>query len=372
MVTLSTTDGLPRHTKDSLTVYLLGPGFGESAVVLLPRGKTMVVDCCGDRTAGLLVELGIRQIDLLVVSHPDLDHIRGVAALCKHFSPKRVWRYPAGGLVRELLAGWVRLLPDQRKLAEVSDAHATLEELQIEGRAVEAATGTRSFTDDQAGYRITSIAPTMCDVALARKSIRSLVTSDADELVLADWVEGFLAGERHLPDRPNLVSLAVSIRWHGVTLVFGADVENGSDKYPSSGWKGVIQDLREEGLVELVQGVDFVKVAHHGSVGAFYEDAWSLHSRRYGGKSKPIAVLAPFSPGKGLPDSETLSSVRPHASHLGITANARECFERSERTGWSPIETNALATDDENLIAVRFRSGGQRVLSAARGARFFS
>ncbi len=37
---------LPRPERDKITLYVFGPGVGESQVVALPDGKWIVVDTC--------------------------------------------------------------------------------------------------------------------------------------------------------------------------------------------------------------------------------------------------------------------------------------------------------------------------------------
>jgi beta-lactamase superfamily II metal-dependent hydrolase len=89
-----------------LSLYLLGPGVGESIVLVMPDDRVVVVDSCEragtNIPARLLTELQIKQIDLLIVTHPDLDHVKGLTELLA-FSPARVWRYPFA-LLREILA----------------------------------------------------------------------------------------------------------------------------------------------------------------------------------------------------------------------------------------------------------------------------
>jgi glyoxylase-like metal-dependent hydrolase (beta-lactamase superfamily II) len=68
-----------------LTAYFFGPGFGESAVLHMPDGRWVVIDCCVEDgvclPAALLDQLGAQKIDLLILAHPDLDHVRGVELL---------------------------------------------------------------------------------------------------------------------------------------------------------------------------------------------------------------------------------------------------------------------------------------------------
>jgi mRNA degradation ribonuclease J1/J2 len=167
LIELMTHADVPRPGSDRLVLYLLGPGFGESQIVAFPDGKWMVVDC-GVRTrsnwsARLLRHLGCQKIDLLVITHPDIDHIRGIPELIKQFSVERVWRYPSGRSLRDLLARWTEQETSKRKrrLAEVRDLHSAIKNL-IEKRNIvrEVSASTRSWPPGDSPYRVTCIAPT--------------------------------------------------------------------------------------------------------------------------------------------------------------------------------------------------------------------
>ena len=137
MIEIATDAGLPRPGPDRLVLYVLGPGFGESQIVAFPDGRWMVVDGCvraGLNRAGLnlplslLEHLGCRAVDLLVVTHPDLDHIRGVPQLIERFPPERVWMYPAARSLRNLIVRWTERAPAGRrhKLAALRDLHVNM------------------------------------------------------------------------------------------------------------------------------------------------------------------------------------------------------------------------------------------------------
>ncbi|MBN2201302.1 DNA internalization-related competence protein ComEC/Rec2 [bacterium] len=74
-------------------------GQGDAGLFLFPGGKTMLIDAgpaspsfdCGDRTlAPFLRRTGIRRLDILILTHPHLDHVGGAAALLEHFPVGRV------------------------------------------------------------------------------------------------------------------------------------------------------------------------------------------------------------------------------------------------------------------------------------------
>jgi competence protein ComEC len=85
-----------------LHLTFLDVGQGDSLLLRFPRGSTMLVDAgglagssgfdIGDRVvAPVLREKGIRQLDYVVLTHGDPDHIGGAAAIVREFRPREVW-----------------------------------------------------------------------------------------------------------------------------------------------------------------------------------------------------------------------------------------------------------------------------------------
>lgn len=90
-----------RYFHQDLRVTFLDVGQGDAAVVELPGSQVMVIDGGGfaseDFDAGeailapFLWSRKIGQVDILVMSHPQLDHYGGLAFLAEHFSPRELW-----------------------------------------------------------------------------------------------------------------------------------------------------------------------------------------------------------------------------------------------------------------------------------------
>jgi competence protein ComEC len=70
-----------------LTVTFLDVGQGDAAVVRTPDGATVLIDAGPDEpeVARDLARLGVRRIDLAVVSHAHADHVRGFPAIFARF-----------------------------------------------------------------------------------------------------------------------------------------------------------------------------------------------------------------------------------------------------------------------------------------------
>jgi competence protein ComEC len=79
--------GTVEVTQDLMTVAVMDVGQALSVVVVAPDGTSLVYDAgrSGDRVESLLIpylhELGVDEIDYLVLSHPDQDHIGGMPRL---------------------------------------------------------------------------------------------------------------------------------------------------------------------------------------------------------------------------------------------------------------------------------------------------
>lgn len=79
--------------KNELRVAFLDVGQGDSSVVELPDGKTMVIDTgrTGWETSYYLHYRGKRTIDYLVLTHVHPDHIGGLDRVVRKFSVKEIW-----------------------------------------------------------------------------------------------------------------------------------------------------------------------------------------------------------------------------------------------------------------------------------------
>ena len=84
----------------SLELHVLDVGQGTCQVLTLPGGQVMVVDAGGLRSTldvgkavvgPFLRSLGTTSIDILALSHPEHDHMGGMASLLRQFKVKEFW-----------------------------------------------------------------------------------------------------------------------------------------------------------------------------------------------------------------------------------------------------------------------------------------
>src|SRR4030043_431414 len=79
--------------KKELTITYLDVGQGDSSVIELPDGKTMVIDTgrTGRETAPFLKYRGEKTVDALILSHIHPDHTGGLDYILKRFKVKELW-----------------------------------------------------------------------------------------------------------------------------------------------------------------------------------------------------------------------------------------------------------------------------------------
>ncbi|MER3402840.1 MAG: MBL fold metallo-hydrolase [Armatimonadota bacterium] len=86
----------------SLQVVFFDVGQGDSALIRLPNGKTMLIDGGPPQAGRVLVaklrQYGVSRLDWVVGTHPHSDHIGGLIAVLKAFPVEEVWD---SGLVYE-------------------------------------------------------------------------------------------------------------------------------------------------------------------------------------------------------------------------------------------------------------------------------
>ena len=83
----------PGPAPGRLIARFLDVGQGDSELIQLPDGETILIDS-GDRgahTNELLGKYGVRQIDLIIATHPHADHIGDMREVMRQFNVKEFW-----------------------------------------------------------------------------------------------------------------------------------------------------------------------------------------------------------------------------------------------------------------------------------------
>ncbi|GAA0441225.1 ComEC/Rec2 family competence protein [Lentibacillus halophilus] len=86
---------IPLHAQESdLDVHFIDVGQGDSILIETPSGKNILIDGgrpkAGKKVVTFLKKQGVGKIDLMVATHPDIDHIGGLITVMKTFEVKRM------------------------------------------------------------------------------------------------------------------------------------------------------------------------------------------------------------------------------------------------------------------------------------------
>lgn len=78
-----------------LRYYAVDVGQGDCSLFVLPDGRNILFDAgprsSARKTANYIKSCGVKQIDLLVASHPHEDHIGGMKEILSRFPVKQIW-----------------------------------------------------------------------------------------------------------------------------------------------------------------------------------------------------------------------------------------------------------------------------------------
>ena len=292
------TNGAPEP--DEIEVSLVGPGYGECALVHIGNQRWVIVDSCKDadgKAAPLsyLNDLGVNpaeSICLIVATHWHDDHIRGMAELVEA-CPRAIFCCAAVLLRDEFLTRLGALegsaeTPKGYNMRELFNVMSQLEK--------------RSVTPSHATVDRRLYAQDNCEVW-------SLSPSDAAFntflLRLGSLFPGVGEPKRRIPSlRPNDTSVVVLIDMGEATVLLGADLEQ-------TGWMAILDDDQR---VDVKASV--FKVPHHGSENARVDRVWTEMLQE-----SPVAILAPWRRGgASLPTGDGIRAILQFTDEAYITA----------------------------------------------------
>jgi len=82
------------QASENMDVHFINVGQGDSMFIETPSGQNILIDGgppeAGEKVVKYLKERGIDQLDLLIVTHPDKDHIGGLLQVMDHLTIKKV------------------------------------------------------------------------------------------------------------------------------------------------------------------------------------------------------------------------------------------------------------------------------------------
>ncbi|KHE93778.1 MAG: hypothetical protein SCABRO_00455 [Candidatus Scalindua brodae] len=157
----------------------------------------------------------------------------------------------------------------------------------------------------------------------------------------------------------NLISVALVLKLGNLQVVFGSDVEEGTNN--ETGWSGIVSNINEPSL-----WAHLVKVPHHGSENAHNDLAW----KKFCSKGKPIALISPFLKGSVvLPKVNDLQRIKALSHKVGITGyinlktRLKKYYTREVvRSINSTVRTMKIIEKPKKpgLIRVRYKLDGTR------------
>ena len=343
---------LPTIDPKALQIFVFGPGTGELVVVRSPPDDWMVLDGCSARSAGygrLLLEHYQAQPTLIVLSHPHLDHARGLADVIDRATrgrPQADW--PVIGMVAP---SQTTGSGDLRDLGAHYDGGIAEEAVSAILTCWETAPQCRSdlpqgLTLQLGASKLTVVGPSPA----ARNQAWARVK----------------AGQAF---NPNTIATALLLEWQGQRVLLGSDLVEA----PGGGWTEAVGALSGGWPASAV-----VKVPHHGSAAAIHHAAVVPA----GAATPPELVVTPFAPQR-LPKPNAgggLAVLLSHAPHVHLTALPVAYAEQ----GVSPdrVSLGALASAPRGLgrspptpgfpdcfVAVELRPGaGPPVVSHGPGS----
>jgi hypothetical protein len=296
-----------------LEVYVCGPGFGETVVLMWQEGGTRcaaLVDCFAGPRGQFLIswlqELGVDHLSFVVASHPHVDHIFNMYHVLARYQGEigRFWWW--GGM------GEIDTITYFRKLAGKFPENSN--HLSARAKAIEQLLIERARQLTQYGKPPQEIMGEVMAVyplpAMAGSALRALSLSPwADQRlnymrIVAEGIKPHgVIEDTHR--EMNLISSALLVTYGSAQVVLGGDVEQ-------SNWK----DLRNSGRCPALSPC-VVKVSHHGSSTGRIDEMWS-EGGFFGRQDRaPVAVLTPW---RGtLPEKSVIDEIRGAGCKVCVT-----------------------------------------------------
>lgn len=319
-----------------ITLIGTGGGYGETVLIHLGQRQWVVIDSCKDPRSGTilgleyLTSLGVNlatEVKLIICTHWDDDHIRGVSALLAACE-SAVFCISAVNDQDQFL----RLVSlDFEKLNKLGALTSTKEFMAclevIEGRELP----LRKAVQDKNLY----------SSVLNGERVEVFSLSPSDESIrlydfeIARLVREFGPPERKMIQSPNEKSIVVMLKLGKHRAILGADLEvTGSNL---TGWECILQNC-----TSIDKKSSYVKISHHGSENGYHVDIWNNLL-----ESDPQSTLTPWNKNKGLPQPDMVNKYKSHTPHLYITSDTKSTGPKKrssdiekvlDRLGYKPRE----------------------------------
>jgi len=298
-------------------IIVFGPGYGESIILFLPGLGWGIIDSCTvtfkkktyNPALEYLKALNVKGLAFIILTHPHLDHYKGLAEIVDHYLGRidRICYYSGEGL-REYRAYLARKSilsePGLKSLAFILDHFKKAKEHGA--NIVKISERTEIIRKREFGDHIIemiALSPSEDSIKAYCEKLYDCIPNDDSSPI------------KNIKDRDqNLISTAIWCKIDDRTFIFGSDLENGFSIH--SGWNGVLNNIDSPNLSS-----SFVKIPHHGSPNAYDEKLWKAICKL----GKPNSVVTPFSSTKKspLPNRDVLEKIKDYSKEVYITSQAK-------------------------------------------------
>jgi len=230
---------------DAFWVGFIDVGQGDSALINLPDGKKIMIDCgAGSEFAtksiqNFLQKTKVDKIDYLILTHPDDDHVAGALNVINNVS--------VGQLFTPLVC-----------LQNLFPAYDSVIKLSQE-KQIPISTSERKVILKGEDYFVAILSP--ANVQDRDSSYRDFNMSPNPTETLA-----------------NDISSVVFIEYKGVSFLFTGDISSKQENKILDNYKSGVynREFASSNVSVSLEGVDFLKVAHHGSIDSSSENFLKL------------------------------------------------------------------------------------------------
>lgn len=318
-------NSLPRD--DEIEVSVFGPGYGESLLIHVGKGRWIAVDSCIDhasrrpRPLRYLEELGVdanTAIHIVVASHWHDDHVRGMHELFKTASSAYFICSPALTGVEFLALADLYASDSSHTPRGPRELYRCLTETAARGKSsgrqiLKLAIADRPLwaVDTTINVRLTALSPSD---EMSRRSLAFMAQA------LAAIKRG-AKEDRLIESSPNDVAVALRLDVQDRAILLGSDLEEEGNLLV--GWSAVLDSAaaRERRSTAF-------KVAHHGSRSGHHDGVW-----RDLLEDGPLSLLTPFRWGRHrIPTPDDRARILTLTKRAFISAHPELVVKPKRRT----------------------------------------
>jgi beta-lactamase superfamily II metal-dependent hydrolase len=319
-----------------LEIHVFGAyAVGEGIVVKFPDGKYAVIDCCakGSESDGsdnpiiaFLDERRVKSLAFACLTHPHIDHFRGLKQVIA-FAPPQVF-YRSGAMFPHVLQQVAKAEYSAAKQSNTDSRQTSLQMLVeldnylklMKIRCERAGLNTQLYpfkVSNSKSFSVKALAPSGGEVDSYHGSLVNCFKADGTP-------------KPNIPDLPhNSISIGFYIECQKFNIVLGGDVT-------TANWQNVLTNH----IVDFAKpATRLVKVSHHGSKTGDCPGLWESFAS---GKETLAAVVTGFQ--TALPEWDTLARIANFADSIFCTH--RKSLERSKDVRFASV----FAPDPLSLI----------------------